>query len=424
MNIVILNDNATVTGGGGKVALGSAKGLARRGHKVSVFTAVGPIAPDLSGVKGLEVICTGQQEILTDPNRLRAVVQGYWNKKTGTELSRLLSTLNPSETVVHLHTWGKALTSSVIRTTLDAGFPLVCTLHDYALACPTGGLFNHRSQTICGLRPMSMQCLATNCDTRNYGHKLWRFGRELVQLGPGRLPSGIRHFIVLSGLSEGVMRPFLPAGATFHYVANFTEAEPAPAVPVEHNERFVFVGRLVREKGPHLFAEAARRLGVPAVFIGDGEFRQQVSRLCPDAVITGWVGSHEVAAQMERARALVFPSLWYEVQPLVILEAAARGIPAIVPDTSAARELIVHGETGLLFRGGDADSLAAAMQTINDPATAARLGRGAHRRFWSRPLTLDSHLSELESVYARILATERTPPVVATNFVAEEICRT
>lgn len=413
MNIVILNDNGTITGGGGKVALGSARGLARRGHKVTVFTAVGPVAPDLVDVPGLQVVCTDQQEILTDPNRLRAVVQGYWNRTTAARLSALLSGLDPADTIVHLHTWGKALTSSVVRATVDAGFPLICTLHDYALACPTGGMFHHRDEKICDVRPMSVQCFATNCDTRNYGHKLWRFGRELVQLGPGRLPGGIQHFITLSRLNEQVMRPFLPSDAKFHFVPNFTDAKQSAPVAVARNDSFVFVGRLVREKGAHLFAECAHRLKINAVFIGDGEFRSRVSELCPEATITGWIGSEEVTGHMEQARALVFPSLWYEVQPLVILEAAAMGIPAIVPDTSAARELIVHGETGLLFSGGDAASLSEALTIMRNPATAARLGRGAHRRFWSRPLTLDSHLDGLENVYAQILTADRQLTAVA-----------
>jgi glycosyltransferase involved in cell wall biosynthesis len=413
MKIVILNDNAHVTGGGGKVALGSAKGLARRGHDVTVFTAVGPVAPDLEGIRGLEITCTGQEEILTDPNRLRAVVQGYWNKTTAANMTKLLATLDPANTVVHLHTWGKALTSSVIRATVDAGFPMIATLHDYAMACPTGGLFHHRKQEICHLKPMGTRCMLTNCDTRNYGHKAWRFGRELVQLGPGRLPGGIKHFITLSKLSESLMAPYLPAEAQMHHVPNFTDAERGSAVAVEHNSNFVFLGRLVREKGPHLFAECAQRLKLPAMFIGDGEFRGKVEQLYPGATITGWIGGDKVEGLMRQARVLVFPSLWYEVQPLAILEAAAMGIPAIVPDTSAARELIVDGQTGLLFQGGSPESLMGALAQMRDSATVARLGRAAHNRFWSKPLTLDSHLDQLEAVYDRVLTGERVASAVA-----------
>jgi glycosyltransferase involved in cell wall biosynthesis len=105
--------------------------------------------------------------------------------------------------------------------------------------------------------------------------------------------------------------------------------------------------------------------------------------------------------------------LWYEVQPLAILEAAAMGIPAIVPDTSAARELIVDGETGLLFQGGSPESLMGALAQMRDSATVARLGRAAHNRFWSKPLTLDSHLDQLEAVYDRVLTGERVASAVA-----------
>jgi len=49
---------------------------------------------------------------------------------------------------------------------------------------------------------------------------------------------------------------------------------------------------------------------------------------------------------------------------LVVLEAAALGVPAIVADTSAARDLVRDGHTGLWFKGGDALSLRAAMQRL------------------------------------------------------------
>ena len=57
MTVVVLADFAFVNGGAGRIALDSAKGLARRGHDVILFTAVGPIAEDLRSVRGLTNVC-------------------------------------------------------------------------------------------------------------------------------------------------------------------------------------------------------------------------------------------------------------------------------------------------------------------------------------------------------------------------------
>ena len=175
-----------------------------------------------------------------------------------------------------------------------------------------------------------------------------------------------------------------------------------PAAVGEH-EAFLFVGRLVPEKGPRLLAEAARRLGVPAVFVGEGELRAELQRDYPEHTWTGWLDAPAAADWTRRARALVFPSIWYETLGLVVVEAAAQGLPAIVADTSAASRFIRAEEGGLHFAHGSVEALAAQMERLRDPALAARLGRAAYDWYWSAPWTMAGHLDKLRGVYARML---------------------
>ena len=72
-----------------------------------------------------------------------------------------------------------------------------------------------------------------------------------------------------------------------HLVENPVEVERAPQVDVGINSNFVFLGRLAAEKGPVLFAQAAKAANVDAIFIGDGEMRGPVLEANADAVITG-----------------------------------------------------------------------------------------------------------------------------------------
>jgi glycosyltransferase involved in cell wall biosynthesis len=402
-NVVVVNDFGFVNGGAGKVALGSARGLAARGFRVSLLCGVGPVDPSLFGVPNLSVICLDQQDLLGNPNRAAAAMQGIWNTHAAAALRTILRDLPHAHTVVHVHMWGKALSSSVVRAASAMGFPVVLTLHDFLAACPTGTLFHHPSQSICKLTPMSAQCVLSRCDARNYGHKLWRVGRQLAQIGPGRLPSGVALFLAISPLCEAVMRRHLPASATMRMVPNPIEIAQAPPVAVGDNARFAFIGRLAAEKGPVVFATAAEQAGVEAVFIGDGELRDAVQAANPRAAITGWLAPESVRAHLRGARALVLPSLWYETQGLVVAEALAMGVPAIIADTSAARDFVTDGENGLLFRSGDAADLAAKIALLRDsPEVAARMGRCAWERYWARPDTMDRHLDALEAAYAAL----------------------
>jgi glycosyltransferase involved in cell wall biosynthesis len=406
MNIVLVTDFAQFNGGASKVALGSARALALRGHRVFVLAGVGPVDASLKSVKNLTVDCLGQHDLLGNPNRLAAALHGIWNFQAATRIRAILTTLPVENTVVHVHMWGKSLTSSVVRAASDLGFPILLTLHDFLSICPTGTLFQHNAQSPCTLKPMSIRCMLSNCDARSYSHKLWRVGRQFTQIGPGKLPSGIGTFIAISSLCKSIMERSLPRGSRVDLVENPIEVEQAPRTEVAGNARFVFVGRLAAEKGPVLFARAAKAANVEALFIGDGEMRAAVLEANPEAVITGWQSGYETQQLMRSARALVFPSLWQETQGLVVAEALAMGIPAIVADTTGARDWIHDGQNGFAFRSGDPADLTAKLRYLSDqPDEAARMGLFAYEHYWAQPATLARHVSALESIYSSISPT-------------------
>jgi hypothetical protein len=117
-NIVIVNDSAHINGGAAKIALSSAVGLAIKGYRVIYFCAVEPIDHELRN-HGVEVVCTGQPEILKDPNWIRASIQGFWNFKAARVLERLLKKLPVQKTIIDLHSWTKAISSSIMPAYMD-----------------------------------------------------------------------------------------------------------------------------------------------------------------------------------------------------------------------------------------------------------------------------------------------------------------
>ncbi len=404
MTIVILNDGATVNGGAAKIALEEARVLAQAGHTVHLFCGSGPVAPELVEVPNLEIHRFAEHDILTDPHRLRAAAHGWWRPDAAAAMRRLLDGLDARDTVVHVHSWTKALSPSPIRVAIERGFEVVFTMHDFLLACPTGTLFLQHTQQKCTLRPMSWACIRTNCDKASYGHKLYRVGRKAVQSAVGLTPDGARHFIYYSQLAHDLLRPYLPGDARMYSLPNAIEMPEAPAADVAQNSEFVFLGRLVREKGPVMLARAALAEGVPVRLIGEGPERAAIAEENPEAMLPGWMSHADGVAALRNARALVFPSLWYETLGLVVLEAAGNGVPSIVPDTSAARESVVDGVTGLYFRSGDEADLRAKIALLKNPETARRMGAAAYERFWAPPgYGLRLHRERLERIYARIL---------------------
>ena len=224
----------------------------------------------------------------------------------------------------------------------------------------------------------------------------------------GHLPSGLKHFISISSKSEALLQPYLPSSARVHRVPNpVAVAQKIKASPGQHRT-FSFVGRLSPEKGPRLLAECSTRHNLPVRFVGEGTEREALAAIAPNAEFTGWLPALAALDTMRRSRALVLPSLWYETQGLVVAEAAAMGLPAIVPSESAAREWVEDGTTGLVFRHGDASDLGQKMMLLDQhPKVAESMGHTAFLHYWDRPSTIDSHCEQLEAVYAEMLRHHR-----------------
>ena len=405
MNIVIVSDFAHVTGGNAAVALASANGLAKQGHEVTVFAAVGPVGPEIAS-SPVRVISTDQQAIGDDQRRSRAVVQGIWNVKAARMMEKMLGGMDPRRTVVHVHGWDKALSSSVVRTAVTMRAKVVCTFHDYVSVCPNSGFYNHSRDEICRLQPLSLSCVIESCDRRGYGHKLWRLARHSVQRRWGLLPDAIKHVIVVSDFSRCILEPFLPPGVRIHHVPNMISVARTAPVDPAGNRTYIMVGRMSREKGPHLLASVAGRTDWPVRFIGEGESLTDIRRLAPKSTVTGWLSHDDVLKEIAGARSLIFPSLWHETEGLVVLEAAALGVPSVVADACAARDLVIDGETGLHFRSGDDRHLQSVMDQLQDHQLVRRMGEAAYRRYWSDPRSLERHLADLERVYELVLREE------------------
>lgn len=405
-NVVIVLDNANVDGGSAKVALSSATALADLGYRVDVCSAVAASEKTRTSMPtSIHFWSTDQLEVLKDPSVARAAARGIWNADSYRLIRDVLRPFDARTTVVHVHGWTKALSSSAIRAVLDGGFTLAIGLHEYFTICPIGSLFDHRRGEICRRTPMSLDCMTANCDSRSYAHKAYRVVRQVVTNMAGGVPAKVKNFIAVSEFSRKILEPQLPPESRIFDIANPVDVPLAERVDVSSNDHYVFVGRLSHEKGPILFAEAVRRLGARAIFAGDGELHKEVRAILPEAEITGWLDRAGLADVFRRARAIVVPSLWYETFGLVVLEAAGAGIPAVVPDECAARNLIVENETGLEFRTGEIDSLEAAMRKCEDPATVARLGHEAYRRYWEHPFTLETHTRQLVEAYEAMLET-------------------
>lgn len=402
MRVIILADFAEPSGGAQSVALSSAVALAARGVEVVYVQGVeGPVDPRLA-LAGVACRSLGLTDIWARPP-LEAAVTGIWDARAARRLRAALADLVSPETVLHLHQWTRAMSPSVLRVLLSAGAPLAITLHDYFAACPNGLYYRFDRHEPCTLTPLSAACVAAPCDPRSRAHKAVRVLRSLATRAA--LARGRCEVIHVSDRGRETIGRYLAPGLRQHRIDNPVEVERRPPAEIPDGAAaFAYVGRLTREKGADLVAQAAALAGVPALFVGEGPAEAEVRRLNPDAEVLGWRPRAEVAELLRtRARALVAPSRWYETGPLTIYEALASGLPVIASSRSGAAEKVAHGETGLVVKP-EAGALAGAFRQLGDVGTARRMGRTAYDRYWAAPLDGAAHAARLLDLYRGMLA--------------------
>jgi glycosyltransferase involved in cell wall biosynthesis len=181
-------------------------------------------------------------------------------------------------------------------------------------------------------------------------------------------------------------------------------AQAPPPFPLP--ERFLlFVGKLEANKGVRLLvpAVAAARSGLTLVVLGEGSLAHALKLQAASAgvplLLRGWTPREDVLRVMARATAVVFPSLWPEPLSRVILEALALGVPVAAIATGGTREILEHGQSGLL--ADDVAGLGAAVaELVSDAGLRRRIADGALGR--SRAFAPETLVGRYEAVYRRL----------------------
>lgn len=151
---------------------------------------------------------------------------------------------------------------------------------------------------------------------------------------------------------------------------------------------FVFVGRIVGDKGINELIEAFKRLkpnSAKLILVGPYEENLDPVKAETKSEIDNnpnivWVGKQDdVRPYYEQANAFVLPS-YREGFPNTVLEAGAMDLPCIVTNINGANEIIIPEENGIIVPSKDANALYQAMQRfINEPELVGKMKRNARK---------------------------------------------
>lgn len=381
---VLLCTDYLPPGGGGVEAVVDrlARGLAERGVDAGVLTLADDTTPDLAGHPGVRVYEAPALD-LTGVVGLQSRVA----PRAVPALGRAVADLDPD--VVHAHNrfFFTTAVAAAARATGRLGAPLVTTFH----LGPTRDLGR-------------LGGLAAGGYERTVGRAILRASDAAVAVS-GAVADHVRTLgaapdptvVVPNGVDPETFRP--PEGGR------------DPSGP----PRVLFVGRLVRNKGPQVLVDAlpAALDGHPDAtvrVVGTGPMRERLIRrverlgLADRVAFPGFVGS--VAAEMRAADVFCRPSR-SEGLPLTLLEAMASGLPPVVTPVAGVPEVVTDGETGRLVPPDDPGAVADALgDLLADADRRRRLGTAA-RAHAAEGYGWDRRTDRAVDLYARLLDDER-----------------
>lgn len=334
--------------------------------------------------------------------RLKSVAARLYNMNARRSLERLLTDY-PVQ-VAHMHSHHH-LSVSVLDVLRARGIPVVWTLHDYHLICPVGTLFTSGQPCERCLGGRYLNAVIHRCSQQGLGGSLLSAAESLL-LHWRRVAEQPTRFIAPS---QFVLDKAAKFGLPYERMVRLPYF--APTDRWQHSSAcqgnvVAFVGRMYPSKGAHLLLMALAQLGSRAchvVIAGDGPERHTLESYARehalDVTFLGHADRETVRAVLEQARFLVVPSIWYEVLGIVILEAAALGRPTLGAAIGGIPEVIADGETGLLFKAGDVDHLAAQLDwMLRHPRAVDEMGYAARRRA-ELLFNPQSHVQRLVEIY-------------------------
>ncbi len=170
------------------------------------------------------------------------------------------------------------------------------------------------------------------------------------------------------------------------------------------------IGRLTAIKGQSYLLEATAGLlrEIPeliCIIVGEGELRRELAARAASlgmgerAFFPGW--RRDVPSYMAALDLFVMPSL-NEGMGRVVVEAMAAGRAVIASDVGGLRDLVVHGENGLLVPPGNAAALAAAIRTLyRDPKRRRIMGQNG--RMKAPAFSAAAMIKKIDELYMNLL---------------------
>ena len=338
--------------------------------------------------------------------KLKTAVNLVYSVEAQRKMEALINDTRPQ--LAHLHNIYHQISPSILRALKRHGIPVVMTLHDFKLACPSYTFL--RNGTPCEIcegkhfyRAVAHRCVKNSflssflCATEMYLHKMLQ-----------TYSKGVDVFIVLSQFSKEKMIQYGLPEEKIEVLPNCIDVDQyRPQKMV--GDYVLFLGKLSEKNGIFTLVQAMKHIPeVKLKVAGEGEMgpllKEYVAREgLKNAEFLGFMAEEKLKKLMQECYFTVFPSLCYHNCPMSVLESLASGKPVLASNLGSVPEFVEDGVDGFLFEPGDPTDLAEKIKYLfRKPLLVKKMGIAGRLKIESRFLS-ETYYPRLLKIYQRLL---------------------
>jgi glycosyltransferase involved in cell wall biosynthesis len=405
MNILQINNYFYIKGGSEKYFFEVSQLLKRHNHEVIFFS----VHDNNNNIDAGSNVYFGK-EMSFDINqsffeRIETALRMLYSFENNKIMRNLL--IHYKIDIAHAHNIYHRVNPSVLVELTKKEIPVVMTLHDYKICCPIYTFY--RNGNICTecIKNSRLRIIKHKCTKGSLMLSLFHYIESTFHNLIGLYKKNINMFICPSKFSlrkhaEGG----IPEDKLVHIpnFINVSEFNPN----YESGDYILYVGRLSKEKGIFTLLKAVKGIDVRLKIVGDGPIRKDCEEFVSENSIKnveflGYKTGNELKEIIRNCNFLIIPSEWYENAPMTIIEAFAYGKPMIGANIGGIPEMIIAGETGLLFQAGDYNELREKIiYLLNNPSLITKMGKMAREKAESE-YSEEIHYQRLIEVYKKVL---------------------